>query len=508
LTVANTAVIAGDFDGGTAATYIRLQDDTDNFLFGSNNSLGNFLIKNETADALRLSVANTGDISFYEDTGTTAKLFWDASAESLGIGTSSPEEALHVSGSFGDAITSKFENTGSALSYIEFENSAASGALIGARGQRLSFLPNGTETMVIDSSGNVGINQTPSATSSYMVALQVGEQANLYGHTDGTGAGSATYLSNNITHNGAFKYINADLGSQYTQASGGHIFSTFASGSAGATATEVIAVKIDASGNLLVGKTSADDFGSAGAQIEAGGQITNSVASAPSLRLNRGGTDGDVIEINKAGQPVGSIGSSNSGYNLFITTSDTGLAFNYLADEIVPCTANGAYRNAAIDLGDANAQFKDLYLSGGVYLGGTGSANKLDDYEEGTWTPTIFNATVTYTAQRGRYTKIGRVVYIHCFIQIASISGANSTNIVTGLPFTSKNDGNYPALASKTNGFDYGGSSTMCTFQVVPNTTHIAGVGSGNNQSFRDLNSSGLSATDWIAFTGHYVTDS
>jgi hypothetical protein len=373
LTVANTAVIAGDFDGGTAATYIRLQDDTDNFLFGSNNSLGNFLIKNETADALRLSVANTGDISFYEDTGTTAKLFWDASAESLGIGTSSPEEALHVSGSFGDAITSKFENTGSALSYIEFENSAASGALIGARGQRLSFLPNGTETMVIDSSGNVGINQTPSATSSYMVALQVGEQANLYGHTDGTGAGSATYLSNNITHNGAFKYINADLGSQYTQASGGHIFSTFASGSAGATATEVIAVKIDASGNLLVGKTSADDFGSAGAQIEAGGQITNSVASAPSLRLNRGGTDGDVIEINKAGQPVGSIGSSNSGYNLFITTSDTGLAFNYLADEIVPCTANGAYRNAAIDLGDANAQFKDLYLSGGAYLGGTAS---------------------------------------------------------------------------------------------------------------------------------------
>ena len=32
-------------------------------------------------------------------------------------------------------------------------------------------------------------------------------------------------------------------------------------------------------------------------------------------------------------------------------------------------------------------RFKDLYLSGGVYLGGTGSANQLDDYEEGTWTP-------------------------------------------------------------------------------------------------------------------------
>jgi hypothetical protein len=42
-------------------------------------------------------ITDNGDISFYEDTGTTAKFFWDASAESLGIGTSSPSTALHVS---------------------------------------------------------------------------------------------------------------------------------------------------------------------------------------------------------------------------------------------------------------------------------------------------------------------------------------------------------------------------------------------------------------------------
>ena len=45
----------------------------------------------------RLSIdRDTGDISFYEDTGTTAKMFWDASAESLGIGTSSPSATLEV----------------------------------------------------------------------------------------------------------------------------------------------------------------------------------------------------------------------------------------------------------------------------------------------------------------------------------------------------------------------------------------------------------------------------
>jgi len=42
--------------------------------------------------------ASNGDISFYEDTGTTAKFFWDASAESLGIGTSSPSHILHING--------------------------------------------------------------------------------------------------------------------------------------------------------------------------------------------------------------------------------------------------------------------------------------------------------------------------------------------------------------------------------------------------------------------------
>ena len=58
---------------------------------------------------------------------------------------------------------------------------------------------------------------------------------------------------------------------------------------------------IDSSGNVLVGKTTADDFSSAGAQIESGGQITTSVAGAPSLRLNRGTNDGVLIELNRAG---------------------------------------------------------------------------------------------------------------------------------------------------------------------------------------------------------------
>ena len=42
----------------------------------------------------RLRIEHNGDISFYEDTGTTAKFFWDASAEALGIGTTSPRRRI------------------------------------------------------------------------------------------------------------------------------------------------------------------------------------------------------------------------------------------------------------------------------------------------------------------------------------------------------------------------------------------------------------------------------
>ena len=66
--------------------------------YGSGSaSADNFRIRDNGAS--RLNIAGNGDISFYEDTGTTAKLFWDASAESLGIGTSSPAYELDVKSS-------------------------------------------------------------------------------------------------------------------------------------------------------------------------------------------------------------------------------------------------------------------------------------------------------------------------------------------------------------------------------------------------------------------------
>jgi hypothetical protein len=75
----------------------------------------------------RLMIADNGDISFYEDTGTTPKFFWDASAESLGIGTSSPANALHI---YGSQPLIRLEDTDSGGAYVNLSANTTTGSLI------------------------------------------------------------------------------------------------------------------------------------------------------------------------------------------------------------------------------------------------------------------------------------------------------------------------------------------------------------------------------------------
>jgi len=200
------------------------------------------------------------------------------------------------------------------------------------------------------------------------------------------------------------------------------------------------AMTLDTSGNLLVGK-SASSGSTQGAQLQAAGNVFATVSNDYPLYLNRLGSNGQIAQFRKDGTQVGSIGIESGGLTIDGEAGHAGLRFG--GADISP-RDGGADADNAIQLGSTVNRFTDLYLSGGVYLGGTGAANKLDDYESGTWTPTLAgtggNPTVTYSKQQGRYTKIGRTVYCEFDIQITAKSGGSGGARINGLPFTKSND--------------------------------------------------------------------
>ena len=162
-------------------------------------------------------------------------------------------------------------------------------------------------------------------------------------------------------------------------------------------------------------------------------------------KLNRTTNNGDILEIQRLGTTVGSIGTPGSGSIYFTEATYGGLAFSSVAaGDITPCTPTGAIRDNATSLGQPSARFKDAYISQGIYLGGTGTANQLDDYEVGTWTPSVASTSGSFTTVgtvAGYYTKIGNMVHFQADIRITT-NGTASANInVNGLPFTSANPG-------------------------------------------------------------------
>jgi hypothetical protein len=129
-------------------------------------------------------------------------------------------------------------------------------------------------------------------------------------------------------------------------------------------------MRIDSSGNVLVGKTS-NTFSASGFVANANGIGATRSGGAP-VQINRTSSDGSIQEFYKDGSIVGSIGSqyrAAPGDSLYFVASDTGIIASPGEDAIIPATTNGATRDAAIDLGVSSGRFKNLYLSTNAYIG-------------------------------------------------------------------------------------------------------------------------------------------
>jgi hypothetical protein len=113
------------------------------------------------------SATKEGDISFYEDTGTTPKFFWDASLERLGIGTSSPYRDLHIGTTSKAESSIGLSSSTSGSSIIAFQDGDGSpNRYMGILGyyhsdDSMRFNTNATERMRIDSAGRVTMPYQP-----------------------------------------------------------------------------------------------------------------------------------------------------------------------------------------------------------------------------------------------------------------------------------------------------------------------------------------------------------
>jgi hypothetical protein len=107
----------------------------------------------------------------------------------------------------------------------------------------------------------------------------------------------------------------------------------------------------------------------------------------------------------------------------------------------------------------------------GIYLGGTGAANYLDDYEEGTFTPTNGNIT-TFNVTSARYTKIGRMVYVSIEFGALNITAGQ---YFSGLPFAEVEESN-GLLVDKTPTFKSHGLVTTTEVYFIDSYTDGNGI--------------------------------
>jgi hypothetical protein len=486
-------------------------------VFESTDSIASIAFKdNSTTSTSHVNIgADANDMIII--TGGTEKVRIEDNGN-VGIGTSSPSELLHVSGgnlavtnnsgislNTADATYAKIQQSTSSADILELTSfgSMQFSTDSNANSTNKYFIwktdgegSGGSELMSLSETGTLSIASTSTNVASLAVT--------------GTGAASELKIQTTTNNaNGTIKFGDVDdddIG--YIQY--GHSANYLRFG----TNTQE-RMRIDSNGALLVGTTNISSGTGISLASEAfhvntanGFALFRNVradSAGNALILDRNNGDGDLLNLRKANSSQGDIGVIDN--DIYIDSTDEGrLHVGGTGRYSWSNTLFGPQNDNARDLGSSGARWKDAYLSGSLYVGGTAAANALDDYEEGTFSVTVDNLdgfSGSPSSTSFTYTKIGNKVFCEGSFNMASSSGnvtvGDSVQFTSGsLPFTPSSLGTCIGVAAVQSGAATGDNCAMGYVALA--NTGVYGV------QIHTVNGTVARATKTISFKIAYET--
>jgi len=263
------------------------------------------------------------------------------------------------------------------------------------------------------------------------------------------------------------------------------------------SAADATAITVDSSENVLIGGTTV-------------------ASSSGGLNIEVSSSGSSVVPLTLQNQSTG----NNSGvYLTFRGQSNTGAQADYtyiqsVADDTT--AGNGSIRFHTNGGGTIAERMRILPSGGITFNGDTAAANALDDYEEGTWTPTLKGSSgnpsgQSYSKRTGTYTKVGRKVHVQAYISVSNIGTGMSGSYayLSDLPFTlSAGNSNYSSglfgyihnLGQNVNSLlAYGNQGSNFAYVTYQN-------GGGTTSAY--LSPAGWGSTPSVMFSMTYFTDS
>lgn len=337
----------------------------------------------------------------------------------------------------------------------------------------IAFSEGGTEIMRIASDGNVGIGTTSPYTkldvngsTGLKVYATTGTDLNSVGSIalgDGNRSANYTGLYRGTSISGGAASIALTLGA--------YDYIGF-NVSATTLGSQTERMRINASGNVGLGNTSPatriDIFGN-------GGGVTSTV------RLGSNTNDSGTIQFfNSTASSVNSTISGNlEGGN---AGGDIRFSTKFVSGSLTEKMRLDGSGNLLVGTTSATSGGAKLQTVDGITFPATqvasANANTLDDYEEGTWTPSDGSvAGLSFTVTSATYVKVGRIV--HCQFQLTYPTTANTSGArITGLPFT-------PASGINSNGYLGSTASVGISIQTAGsiNTNILNAIGADSTMN-------------------------